>query len=105
MPLIEDAYNGGSQIISYNLQIDDANGGPFVSVGGYDPISMRTEYTLSDAYVQRGATYRLRYRVKNDVDGASWSGYSDVLYALVSDTPTPPEPPSLVAATADSITL
>lgn len=105
MPLIDDANNGGSQIISYNLQIDDANGGPFISVGGFDPISMKTEYVLSDAYVKRGATYRLRYRVKNDVDQVSWSGYSDVLYALVSDTPTPPEPPTLISATADSITL
>ena len=48
MPLIDDAYNGGSQIISYNLQIDDANGGPFVSVGGLDPVSMKTEYLITD---------------------------------------------------------
>ena len=90
MPLIADENNGGSQIISYNLQIDDANGGPFVNVGGVDPISMRTEYTLGSEYVTRGQTYRLRYRVKNDVDIYSWSDYSDVLYALVSDTPSPP---------------
>ena len=105
MPLIDEAFNGGSQIISYNLQIDDANGGPFVSVGGFEPVSMRTEYTLSGDYVIRGSTYRLRYRVKNDVDLVAWSEYSDVLYALVSDTPTPPPSPTLISATADSITL
>ena len=66
---------------------------------------MKTEYTLDDQYVKRGLIYRLRYRVKNDVDESSWGGFSDVLYALVSDTPSPPQPPSLVAATADQITL
>ena len=104
MPLIEEADSGGSSIISYNLQIDDANGGPFVSVGGYDPISMQTDYTLTD-HVRLGQTYRLRYRVRNDVDNESWSDFSDMLYALVSSTPSPPEPPSLISATADSITL
>lgn len=48
MPLIDDADNGGSQITSYNLQVDDGAGGAFISVGGEDPISMKTEYTLSD---------------------------------------------------------
>ena len=104
MPLIEEADNGGSQIVSYNLQIDDANGGPFVSVGGFDPISMQTEYTLEDQ-VSLGLTYRLRYRVKNAVDEDSWSDFSDVLYALVSSVPSPPDSPSLISATADSITL
>ena len=71
------------------MQIDDANGGAFVSVGGLDPISMKTEYIIED-FVERGKIYRLRYRVKNDIDGDPWSDYSDVLYALVSDTPSPP---------------
>ena len=71
MPLIDDSVNGGSLIISYNLQIDDANGGTFVDVAGYDPISMNTEYTLKEQYVKRGLIYRLRYRVKNDVDESS----------------------------------
>jgi hypothetical protein len=65
---------------------------------------MKTDYTLTE-YVKKGITYRLRYRVKNDVDTYSWSGYSDVLYALVSDRPSPPLPPSLISATANSITL
>ena len=65
---------------------------------------MKTEYTLTE-YVKRGETYRLRYRVKNDVDVYAWSGYSAVLYALVSDTPSPPRPPGLISATANSITL
>ena len=99
MPLIAEENNGGSQIISYNLQIDDANGGDFVNVVGYDPISMKTEVVLKDQ-VQRGKTYRLRYRVKNDADEKSWSDYSPVFYALVSDTPVHPKPPALVSATA-----
>lgn len=48
MPLIEQAASGGSLIISYNLQIDDANGGIFYDVAGNDPTSMKTEYTLTE---------------------------------------------------------
>ena len=103
MPLIADENNGGSQIISYNLQIDDAERGEFVSVGGFDPISMTTEYRLTN--VLRGKTYRLRYRVKNDVTGDSWSPYSPTLYALVADTPSPPKSPKLIVASSNSITL
>ena len=83
--------------------MDDAKGGDYVSVGGEEPISMKTDYTLAN--VTRGATYRLRYRVRNDVDEASWSDYSPVLWALAADVPDPPAPPALASATADSITL
>ena len=103
LPLVEAANNGGSDIISYSLQIDDGNGGDYVSVGGEDPISMKTDYMLAN--VTRGASYRLRYRVKNDVDDASWSEYSPVLFALAADVPDSPAPPTLASATADSITL
>jgi hypothetical protein len=34
MPLIPDTSNGNSAIISYDLEMDDGNGGDFYSVGG-----------------------------------------------------------------------
>ena len=103
LPLISDDDNGGSDIVSYNIQMDDARGGDYVSVGGEDPISMQTEYTLAN--VTRGQTYRIRYRVKNGDDETSWSDYSPVLFALAAGVPDPPPPPALGSATADSITL
>ena len=83
--------------------MDDARGGDFVSVGGEDPISMQTEYTLAE--VTRGQTYRIRYRVKNGGDDTSWSGFSPVLFALAADVPAPPQPPALFSATTDTVTL
>lgn len=52
--------------------------------------------------IQRGLTYRLRYRTLN---GAGWSDYSPVLYALAATVPTPPPPPSLVSASSTAIHL
>ena len=103
LPLVSDENNGGSDVVSYNIQMDDARGGDYVSVGGEDPISMQTEYTLVN--VTRGQTYRIRYRVKNSGDDTSWSGFSPVLFALAADVPDPPPPPALESATAGSITL
>ena len=40
LPLIPDNLNGNSAIISYQLDIDDGEGGSFRPVGGYDPISL-----------------------------------------------------------------
>jgi hypothetical protein len=42
LPLIPDANNGNSAIISYQLDIDDGQGGAFRPVGGYDPLSLLT---------------------------------------------------------------
>lgn len=57
MPIIATASNGNSAIISYNLQLDDGLGGAFINVGGYSPISMVTQYTITQNIV-KGRTYR-----------------------------------------------
>jgi len=42
MPLIDQANVGNSDIISYNLQMDDGHGGDFYSIAGEDSLSMQT---------------------------------------------------------------
>lgn len=101
MPLIPESGNGNSAIISYQLDIDDGIGGDYSPVGGYDPLSLITTYSITSGIV-RGRTYRLRYRSLN---GAGWSGYSPLLYATAATTPSAPSAPTLDSATGTSITL
>lgn len=91
LPLIADADNGNSAIISYQLDIDDGNGGSFSPVGGYDPLSLLTTYSISQGIV-RGRTYRLRYRTLN---GVGYSDYSPLLYATAANVPGAPKSPLL----------
>jgi hypothetical protein len=65
------------------LQIDDGVGGPFISVGGYNINSLLTYYTITTGII-RGRTYRLRYRALN---GAGWSSFSPILFALAATVP------------------
>lgn len=101
MPLISNTINGNSSIISYNLEMDDGQGGDFTSVGGYSPISMVTTYTVTSG-IQRSLTYGFRYRTLN---GAGWSPYSDILYAIAATTPAAPPAPTLDSATGSQIVL
>ena len=101
LPLIPDLNNGNSAIISYELQCDDGHGGEFKSIGGYNTLSLVTQYTITEG-IQRGRTYRLKYRALN---GAGWSEFSDALYALAATVPTAPPAPLLESATGTSIEL
>ena len=101
MPLIDDADNGNSPIISYELNMDDGYGGDFSVIGGFDPYSLVTTYTIT-TNMTRGRTYRLRYRTRN---GAGWSDYSTVLYATAATVPSAPPSPALSSATGSSISL
>jgi len=63
---VTDIYKaGGASILSYSLFIDDGNGGEFYEVDG----DSKSLYTLNSIVIQSGiasgATYRLKYKVKN----------------------------------------
>jgi hypothetical protein len=100
MPFIEASNNGGSPVISYNLEMDDGDGGDFKSLTGLISTSMLRDFTIKS--VIRGRTYRLRYRVLNAVE---WSDYSPNLFALVATKPSAPPKPSLGSATGSTITI
>lgn len=75
--------DGGSAILSYSLEMDDGNGGEYTVLYGDLTESMSTTYTTSD--VQKGNTYRFRYRVRNAV---GWSAsYSPVAYIQAASVP------------------
>lgn len=96
----ELADNGGDEIISYSLEIDDGMGGDFTAVVGY-----ATDYLLlfyTHAGVTRGTNYRLRYRARNRI---GWSEYSNIVYVLAATKPQKPPAPTLQSTDATSITL
>jgi len=101
LPLIPDANNGNNAIISYQLDMDDGDGGNFTAVGGLNPLSLATIYYIQKGIV-RGKTYRLRYRTLN---GIGFSAYSPYLYATSANVPAAPPAPQLVSSTGNSITL
>lgn len=99
--MIALADNGNSAIVSYSLEMDDGIGGDFVEIGGLSSNSMLTTYTVVKG-IERGKTYGFRYRTLN---GAGWSDYSSILYAIAATIPSRPPAPTFVSATGTSIAL
>ena len=96
----ELADNGGDEVISYSLEIDDGMGGDFNPVVGYSTDYLLFFYTHEG--VTRGTNYRLRYRAKNRI---GWSEYSDIVYVLAATKPQKPPAPTLQSTDSTSITL
>lgn len=101
MPLIPDANNGNSPIITYHLEMDDGQGGPFTTIAGEDPFSLTTTHTITEN-IMRGYTYQFRYRTRNS---AGWSGYSSIAYITAARVPEAPAAPKFNTASSTSITL
>lgn len=101
MALIADSDNGNSPIVTYHLVMDDGEGGEFTTVGGYEPYSLTTTYTITEG-ITRGYTYQFKYRTRNS---AGWSDYSNVSYITAARVPLAPATPTLSSAAANTITL
>ena len=94
---------GGSNITSYELQLDFKNGSGFVTIVGGDSAYTQTlTYTVNGSLLSVGVYYRARYRARNT---AGWSDWSDIGYLLVAGVPSTPEKPTFKSATTSSITV
>jgi hypothetical protein len=86
--------NGGSDILSYGLNIDDGAGGAFVQVVGELP--QTAPYTLNShtitTAINSGLSYRLTYKAYN-VHG--WGPDSPIATVIAATLPDPPLAPSL----------
>jgi hypothetical protein len=96
LPELGSADWGLSQITGYGLEIDDGSAGDFTPLG---PPSMIVEHSVQ---VERGLTYRLRYRAQNSV---GWGPYSQILRALAAQPPCRPAAPIFVISLGTSIAL
>ena len=79
--------NGGTSIIGYEVQIDDGNYGEYITVqGGEDKRTLATKAIISTG-VQKGVTYRVRFRGINTVGKGEWSDPTSVLSSTVPGRP------------------
>ena len=93
--------NGGSAITSYELQMDDGEGGDFVSIHGFSPSSMITHYTAKED-VTKGRMVRFRYRAQNAV---GWGPFSDEASILAATVPSAPEAPTFSSFSSGTLYL
>jgi hypothetical protein len=78
---LTEAENGGSPILSYELQVYRLETSSWLSItGGDNHFSLLTSTVYSDALV-KGITYRLRYRAWNINGPGDWSLHGYVLAA------------------------
>jgi hypothetical protein len=92
---------GGCDILTYNLQMDDGLGSEFISLVGETQPNLKLAYTAAD--LQKGLTYRFRYRVRNC---RGWSVFSPELFALASQVPVKPHSaPILVSTSSTKVVL
>ena len=87
--LLSTAENGGSDILGYDLWRDDGNNGDFNRIYTVDNVLANT---YIDYNVQKGKTYRYKYRARN-ING--WGEFSASGYLFAADTPSKPESPTL----------
>jgi large repetitive protein len=95
------SYNGGSSVISFEIQMATGCSGPFVSLVGYTSNYNAQSYTHSDGVV-KGTTYKFRYRAKN-VHG--FGDFSPELEVLAATVPSSPPRPTLSLVSSTSISL
>jgi hypothetical protein len=97
--------NGGSEILSYQVEVDDGAGGDFHRLTGVEKTDdhhyLKLSFTVYDGIV-KGVTYRFRYRSLNNV---GWSDYSPISFIRAASIPNKPPAPQLDAVTSSSITL
>lgn len=79
--------NGGSPIISYELQMDDGMNGDFYSIIGFDVNSLLTAYTITTGIV-KGREHGFRYRARNSI---GWGDFSDETSILAATVPSAPD--------------
>ena len=96
-------YNGGSQILGYDLWRDDGAGGDLGSLyGSAAAFQSNLALTFTDFDVMKGTTYRYMYRARN-ING--WGDFSEVGYLFAASVPARPQAPSLVSVDDGEISL
>jgi hypothetical protein len=86
--------DGGSAIISYNLQRTEPGGSVWFNViGSKANRTTNTQYELNNLYKRSG--YRFRYRVENKVGYSDWS---PEVYLTPAVAPSAPQQPVYVAS-------
>ena len=89
----------GADIISYHVQIDDGDGGDFVTVSGLTSNVLDVTRLVTSGIVT-GRLYRSRYRARNII---GFSEYSPIGYIEASQEPDQPNAPTVTISGSDVI--
>lgn len=81
--------------------MDDGLGGDLISLIGYQQDVLQTTLTISEGII-KGRDYKFIYRCKN-VNG--WSAFSGMTYIKAAIQPSRPLAPTLILATAKTMSL
>ncbi len=95
------ASDGGTDINSYELQMDDGSGGDFVSLIGADSNNLKLFHVQSTG-IEKGTIYRFRYRAKNQV---GWGPFSAIAFITAGTVPDAPPAPVVTATTTTTASL
>lgn len=92
--------NGGCSIITFEVQQDNGRGGLFISKVGNQQPYLKRFYKATG--LQKGLTYRFRYRAKNC---QGWGPFSPELYVLAATVPHQPLALKVLSVSASSVQL
>jgi hypothetical protein len=99
---LSDVENGGSKILSYELEIYNSTVSEWTSiVGGDGNFSLANSFTYFKG-ITKGKTYMFRYRVWNINGPGLWS---DISYIKAAQRPDRPPTPKYSYSTESQITL
>lgn len=106
LPELAASDNGGTAIVGYDMQVDDGRNGPYRFVLGGDrsanSLSTSVFLTAEKDGIERGLTYRVRYRAVNEIGEGPWS---DVAYVRAATLPEAPPSPVVTFFDATRIDL
>jgi hypothetical protein len=95
--------NGGSDILSYELQIYDYTTSTWLSIVGHEgDFTIAASFTAQNDFIEKGRAYMFRYRAWNVNGAGEWS---EVSYLVAASTPARPPTPEYGSSTDSSITL
>jgi hypothetical protein len=81
--------------------MDDGRGGFYKSMVGYLTPFMTPTFAATSG-IERGLTYRFRYRARNC---KGWGPFSDELYVLAAQKPFAPSAPQWIQSSSSDMTL
>lgn len=84
----------GASILSYHVQVDDGDGGDFITASGLDSHDLSTKRIIASG-IRTGALYRARYRARN---AKGFSNYSPIGYIEASQEPDKPSSPKVTTS-------
>jgi len=76
--------NGGSAILSYNLEWNGGSGSTYTSLVGYSPASTALSLLITSS-ITAGTTYSFRLRAQNIF---GWGPYSNIVSIVAATTPS-----------------